>query len=78
VFLFNSTDAAGRIVIADFDANGNDLVELKGFAGLDDFADIAGRLRQNGTNTILQVEDTRIILRDTMVASLDASDFLFS
>jgi Ca2+-binding RTX toxin-like protein len=78
VFVFGFGEA-GRVVIADFDKAGDDVVRLFGFGAFDEFSDIAPLLRQQGANVALQLDaDTRIIIRDTLVSSLDASDFLFA
>lgn len=83
---------AGRDVITDFQANDDDddgddddggqdddgdVIDLRGLAGIDSFADIRAAARQQGDDLVLRFDaDTRLTLLDTRWAELDRDDFL--
>lgn len=62
--------------ITDF-VNGEDLIQID-VDGLDDFADLAPLMRESGGNVIIETgHGDRLVVMDTTLAELDATDFRF-
>jgi len=75
--LFNFTASSGHDVIYGFQASGatHDIIQLDG-TSFTSFGDIQSHLTQVGADTLLTLSPTdAILIRDTTVASLSASDF---
>ncbi len=80
-FVFtNDTSSSGDVdTILDFTSG--DTIQLSGFAGVDDFGDLEGRIiTTHGSETIIDLRDVGgglIVLDRMYVAQLDADDFDF-
>lgn len=69
----------GRDVVRDFDKRGDDVINLRKAAGIDDFADlIDNHLSFDGGNAIIDdLSGNILILRNVTSSSLASDDFLF-
>jgi Ca2+-binding RTX toxin-like protein len=75
-FVFVNGEVRGDQVL-DF-AVADDIAVVSGFAGLDSFDDLQGRLFQVGDDVVVKLDsDDSALLHDTTVASLTAGNFLF-
>lgn len=74
VFVFGSGD--GRDFILDFDQSGDDRIALQ-FEGVDSFDDVMDAAAARGPNTVLDLGDDRLVLKDVQLSALSAEDFLF-
>jgi len=74
VFIF--FDAIGADRIMDFE-DGSDLIDLSQVSTIHSFADVAGLIRQSGNHVVIDVGTDDIVIRNTVVADIDASDFVF-
>jgi len=75
-FVFDAADRSDDIV-ADF-RPGHDRIVLRGFDGIEDFADITTLLKTEGANVVIRLgASTSITLLSTDPADLDSADFLF-
>ena len=77
-FVFNS----GRDVITDFDADepsgedGDDVLDLRGIAGLDSFAEVRAAARNEGDDLVLTFGRHELVLLDFQRSELDQADVL--
>lgn len=68
---------SGHDAITDFH-NGEDVLDLTHYDGLDSFADLKGHIKQVGDNVVVTLLDgDHFTLQATHKADLDASDFAF-
>jgi Ca2+-binding RTX toxin-like protein len=75
-FVFRPDD--GEDVITDFSVSGGDIIELIGYAGLDDFIDLTALLVEVGGSTFIEFDnDNAIEIDNVAMASLSADDFRF-
>jgi Ca2+-binding RTX toxin-like protein len=76
IFIFANGEVKGDSIL-DFVAGGSeDVIQASGFAGLDALADLT--LFQVGTDVLIKFDsDDSLLLKNTTVASLTDSDFLF-
>ncbi|MEE3099610.1 MAG: calcium-binding protein, partial [Pseudomonadota bacterium] len=72
VFVFS----AGDDTVTDF-ADGEDLIDMSGLLGVDDFADIAGGISQEAAGALISVGGGDLLLEGVTAADLDANDFIF-
>lgn len=73
VFVFATGDGTDRIT--DFRI-GTDDIDLRGVAGLDSFADLAGQMTQSGRAVVIQLDGLVITLDNVTTGALSAGDFL--
>lgn len=73
-FIFNT----GKDVVTDY-IDGADKIDLKAYNhGIQDFADLDGRIDQKGADVVITLEDgDRITLRNVDATNLDGTDFQF-
>jgi len=74
-FLFNA-GLFGADTVTDF-ANGTDLIQFSGMAGVDDFTDLAISANGSGYAVITLPDGSTITLNNVAVGLVDASDFVF-
>lgn len=75
VFVFQGR--TGLDVIEDW-VNNVDRIALQGYAGFDDFADVAAAARQQGTLVVVTLSVSSILLlSSTTLSELDGRDFIF-
>ena len=67
----------GQDVITDFE-DGADVIRLVGIAGIDDFADLSGRISAAGDDVVIDLgAPDELTLAGTALGEIDAADFLF-
>ena len=73
----------GRDVITDFDADepagedGDDILDLRGIAGLDSFADVRAAASNQAGDLVLDFGRHEVTLLDFRLSELDRADVLF-
>lgn len=72
LFIFND----GRDTIRNFDP-AQDRIDLRSFAGLDDWADVRGHLRQEGGHVTFRHGDDLLRIDWTPLSALGADDFIW-
>ena len=78
LFVVTAADGPGRDTIRDFDARGDDVLSLAGFA-VDDFAGVQAALSQQGRDVLLDLGDgAEVLFLRAKVADFTASDFAFA
>ena len=76
IFVFSDFHGADRIY--DFDAVGDDRLDLSGVAGMGNFSQVMANASRVGTDVIIETgAGSSIILEDVSLAELDAGDFIF-
>ena len=66
----------GEDTITDFQ-NGQDKIKFEGFAWLNDFGDLAGRINDVGSDVVIDLGANDLRLENVQPGWLDASDFVF-
>lgn len=74
---FTFVDGDQQLYIRDFEAG--DVVEISGFAGINDYDDLidTALLRDSNGRVIIDVDDDRLMIADMNMAELDADQFTF-
>jgi Ca2+-binding RTX toxin-like protein len=67
----------GEDEIADFQ-NGSDRIKIAGFAGIDDFGDLAGLIQDVGPDVRIDFGADELTIENVQPGILDAGDFLFA
>lgn len=66
----------GVDTITDFQ-NGHDKIQFNGYAWLQDFGDLAGRINDVGTDVVIDLGANELRLENVQPGWLDATDFIF-
>ncbi|WP_158442388.1 M10 family metallopeptidase C-terminal domain-containing protein [Paracoccus aminophilus] len=68
----------GRDTIYDFNVNSGDVISFKGNSQFARYADLAGSMKQSGSDVFITSSDGDIIiLKNVLLASLSSNDFIF-